>query len=151
MGIHGYFHDQTFTVDGKRLDTYSWQWEAKPYAGTFNPLVVIHETGHALGLPDLYDYDGSVGPDGGVGGLDMMDANWGDHNCFSKFVLDWITPASISSGAHTVTLSASGTSQDAVVVMPGISAGNQFEEFYMVQNRYRVNNDMITLIPMTDY
>ena len=131
------FQDSGYTVDGKRLDTYSWQWEANPYPGTFDPLVVIHETGHALGLPDLYDYDGSVGPDGGVGRLDMMDANWGDHNCFSKYVLDWITPTSISSGAHTVALNASGSSQDAVVVMPGITAGDQFEEFFMVQNRYR--------------
>ena len=135
------FQDSGYTVDGKRLDTYSWQWEADPYPGSFNPLVVIHETGHALGLPDLYDYNGSVGPDGGVGHLDMMDDAWGDHNCFSKFVLDWITPVTISSGEHSVSLSASGDSQDAVIVMPGITAGDQFEEFFMVQNRYRVNND----------
>jgi hypothetical protein len=76
-----------------------------------------------------------------VGGLDMMDYNWGDHNCFRKFVLNWITPTTINSGSHTVTLNASGSSQDAVVVMPGITAGDQFEEFFMVQNRYRVNND----------
>jgi M6 family metalloprotease-like protein len=135
------FQDSGYTVDGKTLDTYSWQWEARPYPGTFTPLVVIHETGHALGLPDLYDYDGSIGPDGGVGNLDMMDGNWGDHNCFSKFVLDWITPTTISSGSNTVTLNASGSSKDAVVVMPGISSGDQFEEFFMVQNRYRTNND----------
>ena len=135
------FQDSGYTVDGKRLDTYSWQWEARPYPGTFTPLVVIHETGHALGLPDLYDYDNSVGPDGGVGRLDMMHGNWGDHNCFSKFVLDWITPTTISSGSQTVTLNASGSSQDAVVVMPGTISGDQFDEFFMVQNRYRVNND----------
>ena len=141
------FQDSGYTVDGKRLDTYSWQWEANPYPGTFDPLVVIHETGHALGLPDLYDYDGSVGPDGGVGRLDMMDANWGDHNCFSKFVLDWITPTTINSGTQTVALNASGTSQDAVIVMPGIAAGDQFDEFFMVQNRYRVNNDDDSSLP----
>ena len=135
------FQDSSYTVDGKRLDTYSWQWEARPHPGTFTPLVVIHETGHALGLPDLYDYDGSVGPDGGVGRLDMMDGNWGDHNCFSKFVLDWITPTTISSGSQTVTLNPSGSSPDAVVVMPSISSGDQFDEFFMVQNRYRLNND----------
>jgi M6 family metalloprotease-like protein len=140
-GYMTHFSDSSFTLDGKTLDVYSWQWEAKPWPGTFSPKVVIHETGHALGLPDLYDYDGSVGPDGGVGGLDMMDANWGDHNCFSKFILDWITPTTISSGSHDVTMYASGASPDAVVVMPGISSGDQFDEFFMVQNRYRVNND----------
>lgn len=138
-----YFHDQTFEIDGKKLDTYSWQWEARSWPGTYSPLVVIHETGHALGLPDLYDYDKSVGPAGGVGGLDMMDANRGDHNCFSKFILDWITPTTISLGSQTVTMSASGSSQDAVLVMPGISSGDQFEEFFMVQNRHRVNNDSL--------
>jgi len=53
-------------------------------------MVVIHETGHALGLPDYYDYDDKVGPRGGVGGLDMMDNNWGDHNPFSKWLLGWL-------------------------------------------------------------
>jgi len=135
------FSDSSYHLDGKRLDTYSWQWEANPYPGTFGPLVVIHETGHALGLPDYYDYDPSVGPKGGLGGLDMMDHNWGDHNCFSKFLLDWIHPSTYSTGSSTVTLNASGTSQDAVVIMPGAVAGNEFGEFFMVQNRYRVGND----------
>jgi len=140
-GFMWYFHDQTFTIDGKKLDTYSWQWEANPWPGVFSPLVAIHETGHALGLPDLYDYDRNIGPAGGVGGLDMMDSNRGDHNCFSKFVLDWMTPTTINSGSQTVTLNASGSSQDAVLVMPGVTAGDQFDEFFMVQNRFRTNND----------
>jgi M6 family metalloprotease-like protein len=140
-GYMTHFSDSSFTVDGKTLDVYSWQWEARPWPGTFSPQVVIHETGHALGLPDLYDYDDSVGPRGGVGRLDMMDGTWGDHNCFSKFVLDWIAPTTISSGSQTVTMNASGSSKDAVVVMPGITSGDQFDELFMVQNRYRVNND----------
>ena len=61
-----------------------------------DPLVTIHETGHALGLPDYYDYEPGNGPDGGVGGLDMMDINWGDHNVFSKWLLDWLTPQVMS-------------------------------------------------------
>jgi M6 family metalloprotease-like protein len=135
------FTDGAYRLDGKRLSTYSWQWEARPYPGTFTPRVVIHETGHALGLPDYYDYDDTVGPDGGVGYLDMMDASWGDHNCFSKFLLDWINPPAYSSGTHVITLNASGTSQDAAVLMPGAVAGNEFGEFFMIQNRHRVGND----------
>lgn len=137
------FTDSSYQIDGKRLETYSWQWEAYPYPGTFSPRVVIHETGHALGLPDYYDYDGSVGPKGGIGGLDMMDANFGDHNCFSKFLLEWINPAAYSSGNQMLTLYASGSTKDqsAIVVMPGAVQGDPFGEFFMVQNRHRLGND----------
>jgi M6 family metalloprotease-like protein len=136
------FSDSTYRLDGKRLRTYSWQWELYNYPdGSFDTKVVIHETGHALGLPDYYDYDSSVGPKGGVGGIDMMDGNWGDHNCFSKFLLDWINPPVHRSGLKQITLNPSGTSEDALVVMPGALQGNQFFEFFMIQNRYRTNND----------
>ncbi len=134
------FSDGTYLLDGKRLRDYSWQWEANPVGGTFNPLVVIHETGHALGLPDYYDYNGDVGPDGGVGGLDMMDANRGDHNCFSKFLLDWLTPTVVSGGNNTVTLRTAGTNGDATIFSKG--ATNQpFADYFMVQNRSRSGND----------
>ena len=102
---------------------------------------MIHETGHALGLPDYYDYDDSVGPRGGVGGLDMMDANWGDHNSFSKFLLGWLTPQVRSSGSGVLTLGPGAEHPDALMVMPGASAGGLFGEYYLVQNRSRVGND----------
>jgi len=123
------------SLDGKGLGTYSWQWEES------TPLTPIHETGHALGLPDYYDYDDTVGPDGGVGGLDMMDGNWGDHNAFSKMLLDWLTPQVRSSGSGTVTLAPSAEHPDVIEVMPGASVGAPFSEYFMVQNRSRVGND----------
>jgi M6 family metalloprotease-like protein len=136
------FSDLGFTVDGVRLGKYSWQWEGRPVGATFTPRVAIHETGHALGLPDLYDYNGNLGPDGGVGGADMMDANQFDHNCFSKWMLDWLTPTIIGSGSQTVTLNPSGTSQECVAVWPGLDSGEIFSELYMVQNRQQVGNDV---------
>ena len=144
-GYQTYFEDPAYALDGKTLETYSWQWESWYQGGTtggfFDPIVVIHETGHALGLPDYYDYDDTVGPDGGVGELDMMDGKWGDHNAFSKWTLGWISPQVVTGAPRAVTLEASGTSADALVVMPDASAADPFREYFVVQNRHRVGND----------
>jgi len=133
--------------DGKTAREFTWQWLATRGAtdSDYDPRVIIHETGHSLGLPDYYDYDGSVGPDGGVGGLDMMDANRGNHNAFSRWVLDWITPTIVGAGPPALrTLNASGdislTTDKAVVVFPN-AASTPFGEFFMVENRQRVGND----------
>jgi M6 family metalloprotease-like protein len=140
-GYYTWFGDSTFRLDGKRLTNYSWQWELYNYpSGTFSPSTIIHETGHALGVPDYYDYDDAVGPDGGVGNLDIMDGT-GDHNCFSKFMLDWITPTFVPGGTRTVSLRASGLYPDALLFMPGAVDGEIFGEFFMVQNRFRSGND----------
>lgn len=142
-GYQTSFLDDTYTVDGKQLGKYSWQWESRNYpSGAQDPLVLIHETGHALGLPDYYDYDDSVGPQGGIGGLDMMDHNLGDHNAFSKFVLDWLNPDVIAATGNYPgqILSSSASSADALLVMPNAS-GSPFEEFFMVQHRKREKND----------
>ena len=140
-GYQEYFSDSGYTLDGKKLTKYSWQWESLGYpGGIFTPLVVIHETGHALGLPDYYDYDDSIGPRGGVGGLDMMDGNWGDHNCFSKFMLDWISPSIFNSGVHLVNLNTSSISKDSVALWPYRVQDSLFSEYFMVQNRFRDPN-----------
>ena len=142
-GYQTSFSDSNFQLDGVRLyrTRYSWQWESRPYPGTFSPRVVIHETGHALGLPDYYDYDAKIGPRGGCGGLDMMDSAFGDHGCFSKLLLDWIAPPVFNHGTQSYSLGASGNTRDALILMPDFSTASPFGEFYMVQNRLRVEND----------
>ncbi len=141
-GYLTYFNDTSYVLDGKRLRRYSWQWELYNYpSGQFTPLVAIHETGHALGLPDYYDYDDSVGPKGGVGGFDMMDGNRYDHNAFSKFVLDWLTPAVFSAGNQVFSLRATGDYPEALIFFPGAVSGDIFNEYYLVQNRYATKND----------
>ncbi len=134
-GYQPSFSDGSYTLDGKTLSKYSWQWESS------SPTVVIHETGHALGLPDYYDYDDAVGPDGGVGGFDMMDANRWDHNCFSKWLLDWLTPTLVSGGKQDLILYPTAEYQDAVLIWPGAGLGDIFSEYYMVQNRQDIEND----------
>lgn len=137
------------SLDGVTPDTYSWQWEVTwssgVPAGTFSPHVIIHETGHALGLPDYYDYQSkaqgdTIGPDGGIGDYDMMDAATGDHNAFSKWLLDWIAPPVVSWVTRTQTLGPSCTNKtgSSLVVMPGLAAGNWNAEFFLLQNRNKV-------------
>ena len=132
-----FFNNDPFTVDGKRLGVFSWQPEqrVRSEATIFTPLTIIHETGHALGLPDYYDYDGTKGPGGGLGGLDMMDATQFDHNAFSKWMLDWTVPAVIINGAQTITLRPADTYNDSVAIMPGKKPIASFSEFFMVQYR----------------
>lgn len=128
------------TWDGVYIVDFCWEWYTYPWtkSGLFDANTPCHEMGHMLGLPDYYDYDGSVGPDGGVGGFDMMDANWVDHNVFSKYLLDWTTPVVVGNNPSdiTSTLYPSGDTQGvkSVLIMPG-AALNSFSEFFMVENR----------------
>jgi len=142
-------YEVDLTRDGVRFFKFSWQWESSPTQDhrpdrSFSPKVLIHETGHILGLPDYYDYDKDINPTvGGIGGMDMMAGNWGDHNAFSKFVLDWITPQVVSSGSREITLRAKGQFPDAAIVMPGYDAADgPNHEYFMVENRTRLNNDI---------
>jgi M6 family metalloprotease-like protein len=141
-GYQTRYLNSAFTVDGVRLDTYSWQWENYDYPGPFSPDVVIHETGHALGLPDYYDYDDAVGPSGGVGDLDQMDGNWGDHNCYSKWVLGWLQPQAFNQDTHQLLLGASGEVPEAAVLMHGNPRQDPWGEYFMVQFRRRAENDV---------
>jgi M6 family metalloprotease-like protein len=160
-GYQTSFSDTAYTLDGVGFGKYSWQWESR-YTdsdgtahcdGPFSPGTMIHEQGHGLGLPDYYDYDAAVGPRGGVGGLDIMDGA-GDHNCFSKWLLDWIEPEVIDpvglGATASRTLGDQSTGQDALVVMPGASFPDKtrpFGEFFMIQNRQPTGNDANRPIP----
>jgi M6 family metalloprotease-like protein len=65
--------------------------------------VYIHEVGHLLGLVDYYSYQSRQGDWGPSGALDMMDYNVGDHNAYSKSVLDWTFPLVVQdSGVFTL-------------------------------------------------
>ena len=125
------------SFDGKGVWKFVWsEYSAVsflyPDYPLYSPVVDIHETGHLLGLPDYYDYDPTVGPDGGIGGWDMMDFDWGDHNVFSKYLLGWLSPNVVTEGARVIDLLPSSTSKNAVLIMPGASF-HSYEEFFMVE------------------
>ena len=58
----------------------------------------IHEFGHMLGLPDLYNTSSHIFNQitTGLSTADMMCYNSGDFNAFSKMLLGWIAPEEIS-------------------------------------------------------
>jgi M6 family metalloprotease-like protein len=63
--------------------------------------VVIHETGHMLGVMDYYSYSQS-GYDA-VGKVDMMSNNINDHNPYTKLIYGWVKPY-IVYGNATITI-----------------------------------------------
>jgi M6 family metalloprotease-like protein len=141
-GYQTSFGDYGYLLDGKHLGKYSWQWESEV------PDVVIHETGHALGLPDLYDGDHTVGPRGGVGSFDPMGSSGlYDHNSFSKWILDWLTPSVVSGLEQTRTLNPLSEQPEALLVWPGGDLGNPFSEYFLVENRQSVANDNVGFLP----
>jgi M6 family metalloprotease-like protein len=131
-----------FVVDGVHFTSYSWQAErwygfggTPPEPDFWEPNTVCHETGHALGIPDYYDYDGSVGPDGGVGSLDMMGATAGDHGPFSKYWLGWLTPTVTYGNLEDEVLDKSQTHPDCVLAIPGFDPVAPWSEYFLAQYR----------------
>ncbi len=82
--------------------------------------VLIHETGHMLGLKDYYSYGrdsyGYSTNYAPLGEADMMDHNVGDHNPYSKLYLNWITPYVVY-GDCEITIPTS-QEKNAVIVIP---------------------------------
>ena len=66
-----------FTFDNAKCDTHT----------------IIHEITHMFGIDDYYDYNTSTGTsEGGLGWADLMDHDTkGDHNSFTKSLLNWST------------------------------------------------------------
>lgn len=103
---------------------------------TCNATTFIHETGHLLGLEDYYDYDDTKGFNkGGLGGYDMMDANIGDHNPFSKMSLGWVKNPQIANKTTTqYTLSSFNKTGDILMVCDNYdSSKGVFQNYFLIQ------------------
>ena len=73
----------------------------------------IHETGHLLGLDDLYTSDGRRP----TGSSTMMDQNIGDLDPYSKLVLGWVTPYVVY-GSSEILLTHNMYDDHSVIVIP---------------------------------
>ncbi len=141
-GTFSSFYDDSFVVDGKTINDISWQQISyNEDEGPFSPSTLIHETGHALGLADYYDYNDSIGPRGGVGGLDQMGGSH-DHNAFSKYILGWLTPIVLNGEATDISLLPSSQSTDAILLKKDADETTKYDEFFIVQYRDKSLNDI---------
>lgn len=103
--------------------------------------VIAHETGHFLGLPDLYDTDNTPGE--GIGSWGLMANSWGGDgsqqppplmSAWSKIKLGWLTPAELTIPGN-YSLENSLNSSLVYQVMDGYPA----EEYLLLENRRRRN------------
>ena len=93
----------------------------------------IHETGHLLGLDDYYNYNYDDDGTAPIGATDMMDNNIGDHNPYSKYLLNWLTPRYVEKeGEYTLT---PFTNNGDCLLMPLNSSFNDspFDEYLMFE------------------
>ena len=112
--------------------------------------VLSHETGHILGLPDLYDVDAAAAPDPAywrlfrfAGGWDMMSWNGpGAHFlAWEKWKLGWLDPSQLTclNGPGSVTATITPLERagglKAIVVPTGSSSA------YVVEARRRIGED----------
>lgn len=75
--------------------------------------VLIHETGHMLGLNDYYSYAYSgYAP---MGKMEMMEVNLNDHNGYSKLLLGWVNPYLVYGNCEIII--PSSQKDDAVIVI----------------------------------
>ena len=104
---------------------------AKPDAHT-----MTHEYGHVLSLPDYYITDYNKSDYSGLGALDMMDYNIGDHNAFSKTMYGWINPRRVDgkSGKVTTTLKSTTTTGDAIIIpAPGEWNNTYLDQYLLIE------------------
>lgn len=106
----------------------SIDWLDKGYNG-YDTHIFIHETGHAFGLLDYYDYSENWSP---LGKIDMMDSNIGDHNAFSKFTLGWLNPLIVDDSAIITLKSTSVYGECFIIPSPNYN-NTAFDEYLMVE------------------
>ena len=103
--------------------------------------VFAHEYGHALGLPDLYDTDGSSE---GIGYWGLMAAgSWnyvtrdGDSpahlSAWSKYKLGWITPTKVTSTLISEPIAEAASNDDVYQFLDGSPSGGG--QYFLVENR----------------
>ncbi len=108
--------------------------------------IMVHELGHDLGLPDLYDIDQSsegagrwsVMASGSWSGVSFPGDSPSHFDPWSKFFLGWITPTVVTGTLTNESITQSATAGDIYQFLSGTSASG---EYFLVENRQKTNYD----------
>lgn len=132
--------DQPLILDGVQIFNYIMASEFSPVG------VFAHEFAHDLGLPDLYDTDGSSQ---GVGVWDLLGSgSWlglqkGDNpahlSSWSKIKLGWIEPVVVTSPLYGTAIQQVET--NAVAYKLPIKDSTNGGEYFLMENREKVGFD----------
>lgn len=132
------------TLDGVEFNYYMWasyEFSNDDITGNNNLIVnaetYIHETGHLMGMPDLYSTKTDYSP---IGGWDMMDYNCADHGPMNKLLYGWNDPVAVSKdGEYDITLdsySLDDNSTDNIILIPynytDLEKDNYFYEYLLI-------------------
>lgn len=121
------------------IEVPSWDDETPVDSHTF-----IHETGHLLGLNDLYATDNTnYRP---AGQKTMMDQNIGDLDSYSKLLLGWVTPYVVY-GSSEIVIAKETTNDRSVIVIPY----NYEEISKQVERTKDVDNFQYSFNPFSEY
>ena len=137
--------DLAVQYDGVWIDSYTInpeiQYNTQVYIG-----VIAHEFGHALGLPDLYDTDGSSA---GIGNWGLMSGgSWGTdggspwypaHMCpWGKTQMGWLTPVLLENDTTAIEL----LPVETYPVVYQINHPTDDSEYFMLENRQKRGFDV---------
>ena len=102
--------------------------------GKIDSHTLIHETGHIFGLKDYYDTTsyGSSSLVAALGRADMMDCSLGDHNSFTKMLLDWCRPYELN-GDCSITLHSFQGNNEFILVPSNNYNGSVFDEYLLLE------------------
>lgn len=130
------------TDDGVKVNAYIIQPEEQPNGDIATMGVYCHEYGHALGLPDLYDYGYDSA---GLGAWTLMaGGSWGGgdgsspahFDAWCRTELDWVTPVVVTGNMLGTTITPAETTAYAVKLPAGSST-----EYFLVENRQQSGFD----------
>ena len=116
-------------------------------SGERSPLGVwVHEFGHELGLPDLYDTDNSSE---GIGHWGVMaSGSWADNgetpvyfSAWSRYWLGWVDPIPITDDINNLVMEPVEDGGDVYMLpIPGNWSGSN--EYFLIENRQQMKYDL---------